>query len=831
MRFNWVSQDAFDGFQLDAGVLLSKFDPEEEIEDEDIICPTTGGIKASCIPTYEDLGEDIYGVKANCKELKYLSGWECTLEFTTTSASIDTLAMVLGACEIDGSMVSPRVTLDQDDYMDEVWWVGDRADGGYVYIKLEHALSTEGLSLQTASNGYGEITCTLTGHTDGESVPMTYYVGEPEVEEEQEEDEETKDVGDTLYYITLTEDMATVTIYLAASTADSAALIDWGDDSDPEPTTSTDVTGYSHTYDADSGDERVITISTGSGTCWPETPTETLHVNTPTSNGNKSTSEDSSVTGCDLDAIEIGTSVSKIGRGAFIGHTIATKATDKSNIDIGAVSSIGSYAFAINTSLRSFPFPDDATSIKSYAFARTGLQVIHLPEYTSSIGAGAFMVCRAIRSISFPDHDIEIGSNAFSCSFAVGFDMTLGNCTTTFDSFALSRFGGLYFKDDRAKYYMATMINLWDDEEETRLDSIESPATIVFGSGVCAGVDALETVTANRIPTIGDCCFYDAEGLTSVTTDKVSLATIGSRAFAFCESLTTIPELASGLTEISKYAFYECSALTSSIAIPATCTTIGKYAFYECSAVTDWDLGSSLETVGDGAFYHCSGLTGPVDLSSCTSVGDSAFYNCTSLEDLTLGDYLAEIGSYAFYKCTAITSTGALPEPCVSVGSYAFYQCLYVTSISSEVLSEIGASAFREDTSLASVSVDEMTSLGQYAFYGCTSLGRVDLGTSGINISKYAFYGCTSLVTISMPEVTGIGDYAFYGCTSLEEISLSSDCTSIGAQAFRGCTSLATVDIGSADCEIDESAFYGCDSLETITIGGETVDAETYKVL
>lgn len=63
-----------------------------------------------------------------------------------------------------------------------MWWVGDRADGGLVAIKLANALSTGGFSLQTSKNGKGQISVTLTGHVSIEAqsvMPMEFYSIDP----------------------------------------------------------------------------------------------------------------------------------------------------------------------------------------------------------------------------------------------------------------------------------------------------------------------------------------------------------------------------------------------------------------------------------------------------------------------------------------------------------------------------------------------------------------------------------------------------------------------------------------------------------------------------
>ena len=181
-KFTVIPKDTFDDLQLDAGVLLKNFTPATAAapQDSDIICATTGGINATCTPTYSDLGEDVDNCPNNMKELKHLDGWDCTLAFTSLGMSTTAIKMALGSADIDTSdntKVTPRRDLKQSDFSD-VWWVGDKADGGMVAIQLKNALSTGGFSLQTSKSGKGQISVTLTGHVSIEAqseMPMVFY--------------------------------------------------------------------------------------------------------------------------------------------------------------------------------------------------------------------------------------------------------------------------------------------------------------------------------------------------------------------------------------------------------------------------------------------------------------------------------------------------------------------------------------------------------------------------------------------------------------------------------------------------------------------------------
>lgn len=189
--FTVIPQNTFEEMQLDAGVLLYTFNPASPAapDDADIICATTGGITATCTANYSDLGEDVDNCPNNMMELKHLDGWDCSIAFTSLGTSPQSIALALGAAVAETGTggttytgkITPRRDLDQDDFKD-IWWVGDRADGGFVAIKLMNALSTEGFELTTTKAGKGQIGVTLTGHVSlaaQNTVPMLFYSMEP----------------------------------------------------------------------------------------------------------------------------------------------------------------------------------------------------------------------------------------------------------------------------------------------------------------------------------------------------------------------------------------------------------------------------------------------------------------------------------------------------------------------------------------------------------------------------------------------------------------------------------------------------------------------------
>lgn len=184
-KFTIIPESTFEEMQLDAGVLLTSFTPATPTAptDSSIICATTGGINVTCVPTYSDLGEDVDNCPANMMELKHLDGWECKMSFTSLGTSKANIRMSLGAADIDATSgaIKPRRDLKQTDFSD-LWWVGDRADGGCVAVQLKNALSTAGFSLQTTKSGKGQVSVELTGHVsieDQDTMPMVFYSIDP----------------------------------------------------------------------------------------------------------------------------------------------------------------------------------------------------------------------------------------------------------------------------------------------------------------------------------------------------------------------------------------------------------------------------------------------------------------------------------------------------------------------------------------------------------------------------------------------------------------------------------------------------------------------------
>lgn len=189
MKFTTVASDAFQKFQLNAGIILPEFDPTSPtFDDDDILFATSGGTSFTAEPEYSDYGDDVDNVPANTKELKVLESVNVTMSGTAKTADSTAAKLFMASCtETTSSGLTklvPNADLSDSDFVD-LWWVGDYSDkhgatnGGFMAIHVMNALSTGGFQLQSNDKGKGDFEFEFTGHysiSDMTKVPYEIYI-------------------------------------------------------------------------------------------------------------------------------------------------------------------------------------------------------------------------------------------------------------------------------------------------------------------------------------------------------------------------------------------------------------------------------------------------------------------------------------------------------------------------------------------------------------------------------------------------------------------------------------------------------------------------------
>lgn len=189
MKYTQIPQDTFNNIQLNAGVLLKGFKPEDgTLDASDILGATSGGVSFTATPSFIDYGEDIDNCPKNMKELKQLDGWEAKMSGTFVTVTAELAAKLTGAADTAADKVTPRNDLKDADFAD-LWWVGDYsavneddskvASAGFCAIHLLNSLSTGGFQIQSGDKAKAQFAFEFTGHYSmdaPETVPFEIYV-------------------------------------------------------------------------------------------------------------------------------------------------------------------------------------------------------------------------------------------------------------------------------------------------------------------------------------------------------------------------------------------------------------------------------------------------------------------------------------------------------------------------------------------------------------------------------------------------------------------------------------------------------------------------------
>jgi hypothetical protein len=393
-----------------------------------------------------------------------------------------------------------------------------------------------------------------------------------------------------------------------------------------------------------------------------------------------------------------------------------------------SVTSIGDSAFAFCDSLTSITIPNSVTSIGKSAFSYCGLTSITIPTSITSIAAETFSSCSDLASVSIPTAVTSIGDYAFyNChrltSVKVDWTTPLTIPSTVFSGLDLST-KTLYVPAGTSTAYKSALV--WKE-----FSPITEPPVL----GLSFKVNGINYyVTKAILP-------YEAEvGNNQYFVGTASIpTTVSSNGNSFT------------VTAIANSAFLNCSGLTA-VTIPNTVTYIGDSAFESCRLLKTVIIPTSITSIGNHTFNDCQILTAVTIPTSVTTIGRSAFQGCLKLKSVTIPNSVTSIGDLAFYGCGALTSI-----------------------IISNAVKSIGVSVFAHCNMLTSVSIpSSVTSIGSKAFQGCTSLTSVTIPNSVTTIGELAYELCSSLTSVTIPNlVTSIGIYAFGYCFNLSSVNVN----------------------------------------------------------
>ena len=175
-----LREETFENLQLNAGIFIKNLD-YSSIADASalktaiasaistgttILGATRGG--GSFTVTREIREPDIDGRRYPFKGGKFVDSADARLSTTLVEVTPDNIVMALGGATSASSgkktTIKMHTAIRDADYIDNICWIGDLADGRLVLIALKNALNTADFSLTFTDKGEGTLPVELHAH-------------------------------------------------------------------------------------------------------------------------------------------------------------------------------------------------------------------------------------------------------------------------------------------------------------------------------------------------------------------------------------------------------------------------------------------------------------------------------------------------------------------------------------------------------------------------------------------------------------------------------------------------------------------------------------------
>lgn len=182
--------ETYKNLQLNAGVMLvncdlDEYDDAEELkaaltdliaDGSTLLGATRGG--GTYVVTREMRNVEADGVRANFKGGTIVDGGDVYMSTTLIEQTPEHMKSVIGNADIDDTKpnhikIKIRLAVDDDDYIQNVVWVGDTSEG-FMAIELYNALNTADITFTWADKNEGTVTVEFHAHQEG--VDMTEYL-------------------------------------------------------------------------------------------------------------------------------------------------------------------------------------------------------------------------------------------------------------------------------------------------------------------------------------------------------------------------------------------------------------------------------------------------------------------------------------------------------------------------------------------------------------------------------------------------------------------------------------------------------------------------------
>lgn len=384
-------------------------------------------------------------------------------------------------------------------------------------------------------------------------------------------------------------------------------------------------------------------------------------------------------------------------------HTYATQGEHTVTFSfVNEVTEIGEHAFEKCSQLTGIEYPKNITKISDWAFHKTGIIDIIIPNTVTYIGKSAFEYCTNVEYINIPNSIQTLSSRAFAyyttgelyidCNIPSS-ELVVGQSIFYYSNISkitigrnVQSIGDMAFELCQVKTIEYEQGNCLKEigygafwcpqiEEMPIPHSVETIGDQVFA--FCDNLRNFELVSTNNdrnIIGVRDGVLYSNDG-DDVTIIRyppklegksynilLGYTAIAGSAFRTCNNLQNI-SFSTLVHHIGESAFRDCKNLSSIEGLSSTkVTTLGWCVFSGCGNLTSIELPTTVEEIGYGTFQGCKSLTGDLIIpDNVKTIGGSAFEGCTGFKGkLIIPNSVETIRYRAFKECIGVLKGGEL---------------------------------------------------------------------------------------------------------------------------------------------------------------------------
>lgn len=331
-----------------------------------------------------------------------------------------------------------------------------------------------------------------------------------------------------------------------------------------------------------------------------------------------------------------------------------------------SLTSIGNWTFRGMAALESIVVPNAVTEMGTYAFANdTSLKSAKLSTSCPWLKEGLFSECNALQSITIPSAVTKMDGYMFthcktltSATFEDGTDLIEMGYGASWKNYGL-------FSDCPLKTLNLGRWLSYNTEVASR-----SPFYSIY---------ALKNLNIGKnVKVIDKYMFSYCEGLEEVNLPD-NITSVNLWGFRGCSSLKSV-RLSEKLSQVGDYGFAGCTSLDN-VTFPASMTSVASNSFSDCTALRKLDLGQNLLIIGPSAFENDKALEGIEIPSTLYGLGVASFKNCTSLPYVEVKS-ISSVGKEAFMGCTGLKWI-SLSDKTTSLGENSFAGCSNIAYVKS----------------------------------------------------------------------------------------------------------------------------------------------------